>query len=84
MSDFVFGARAHSTLEIFGRQPWRKQPPTEVARKLLEGLDPLRARKMSRYAQALARRARSRRHFDYWTAVGDDLIRRLDSGNVGH
>ena len=69
MSDFVFGHRAASTLETFGRQPWRKQPPAEAARRLLEGLDPFRARKMSRYAQALARRSRSRRHFDYWSEV---------------
>jgi hypothetical protein len=61
------------SLETFGRQPWRKQPPATAARLLLEALEPDRARRMSYRAQHAARRARSRRHFAYWTAVSDAL-----------
>ena len=63
------------SLDSFGRQPWRKQPPAKAARLLLEALDPDLARKLSRRAVAEARRARSRRHFAYWTEVGDELAR---------
>jgi hypothetical protein len=71
------------TLDRFGRQPWRKHPPATAARLLLEALEPALARRMSRRALADARRARSRRHFAYWTEVGDELARddalRLDT-----
>jgi hypothetical protein len=76
------------TLDRFGRQPWRKQPPASAARLLLEALEPDLARKMSRRAVADARRARSRRHFAYWTEVGDELARdhalRLDRAALAH
>jgi hypothetical protein len=71
------------TLDRFGRQPWRKQPPAKAARLLLDALAPDLACRLSRRALAEARRARSRRHFAYWTEVGDELARggalRLDS-----